>query len=150
MKQPFREDQVSRHQDTLDGRVGEFDWRALASLLGEVDDADPKAPDIALLGEVLNRLLAWLTADAKVSARKLDRLIGRRALVMVWVIRPDLIKGTPSLAKMADLLGLTRAALSAHAAEFSRQFGIRNRPQVGHGGAWQEARQAAQEQGEGE
>lgn len=130
MKPEFHEDYRSPHVDPLDGRVLDFDWPQLEQLLQEAEQADARAPDISLLGEVLCRLFGWLTHGKKLPAEGLDRLIGRRAIAMIWVIRPDLIEGTPSLATLAKQLGETRAGLSWHAADFTRVFGLRNRGQA--------------------
>lgn len=130
MKPEFHEDYQSPHVDPLDGRVLDFDWPQLERLLEEVEPTDARTPDISLLGEVLCRLFGWLTHGKKLPSEGLDRLIGRRAIAMIWVIRPDLIEGTPSLATLAKQLGETRAGLSWHASDFTRVFGLRNRGQA--------------------
>ena len=126
---PFRDD-YSSPKATSDARAQEFDWVGLEAMLGE-SPASPSGRDLVLMAEALSRLFAWLVDGKRLPHRGLDRIIGRRAIAMVWVVRPDLIEGTPSLAAIARRLGQTRAGLSWHAAEFSRVFGIRNRAQAG-------------------
>jgi len=129
MNTPFRED-YQAPEATADARTQEFDWVGLEVMLGEAP-ASPSGRDLVMMAEALSRLFAWLVDGKRMPKRGLDRIIGRRALAMVWVVRPDLIAGTPSLAKIAKDLGQSRAGLSWHAAEFSRVFGIRNRAQAG-------------------
>ena len=131
MIEPFHEDYVSPHQDPLDGRVMEFDWDALdAGANG--DGASPEARDLGDLAEALSRILGWLVAHSQNAGEQYDRTIGRKAIALAWVVNPGLIDGAPSLAALAKDLGITRAALSAHAATVSREFGLTNRGQV-HG-----------------
>jgi len=138
MKEPFDEARVSERRDPLDARSCEFDWDALAALLQEPAEGERghSEPDLQHLAIVLRRIFGWLTADAATPSRHLDRLIGRRALAMVWSVRPDIIQENPSLASLAKRIGVTRAALSWHAADFSREFRIKNRSQIAHGSAW--------------
>lgn len=132
MKPEFHDDYLNPDNDPLDNRTGDFDWDTLESLLDEQERPNAQEPDFVLLAETLNRLFAWLVHGRSQSSEHLDRTIGRRALAMIWVVRPDLIEGTPSLATLARELGETRAGLSWHAADFSRAFGVINRGQV-HG-----------------
>ena len=132
VKPEFHEDYRSPRTDPLDGRTDGFDWPSLEALAGEAEARDSTTPDFALLAETLNRLFAWLVEGRSHSLRHLDRTIGRRAIAMIWVVRPDLIEGTPSLAQLAEQLGETRAGLSLYAADFTRTFGLANRGQV-HG-----------------
>ena len=128
---PFHEDYVSPHQDPLDGRVMEFDWDALdAGANG--DGASPEPRDFGDLAEALSRILGWLVAHSQNAGEQYDRTIGRKAIALAWVVNPGLFEGAPSLAALAKDLGITRAALSSHAASISREFGLTNRGQV-HG-----------------
>lgn len=128
MKQPFNEARHSPHADPLDARVSEFDWSAL--LDDPQTDEDVRRQAFELAAEAIHRLLVWLTSKAATPRRNLDRLIGRRALAMVWVLRPDLIEGSPSLAKLARRIRSTRAGLSWHTSDFSRVFQLKNRAQI--------------------
>jgi hypothetical protein len=128
VKPEFHEEFQSPCLDPVDGRREEFDWAGLSELLGESRPIAESAPDFALLGETLNRIFAYLL-NGRAASRHLDRTIGRRVIAMIWVVRPDLIEGTPSLARIARQLGETRAGLSKQACEFSRLFGVVSRGQ---------------------
>ena len=131
MKEAFHEDYVSPHQDPLDGRVADFDWDALDGGTNG-DSGHHDGPDLGDLAEALNCILAWVVARHVTSGDHYDQVVGRKAIALAWVVNPGLIDGAPSLAALAKDLGITRAALSAHAATVSREFGLTNRGQV-HG-----------------
>jgi hypothetical protein len=128
MKPEFFENYLNPRIDPMDGRTEDFDWAALATMLGEDARDGFTQPDFALLAETLNRLFAYLLHGR--ANRHIDRTIGRRVIAMIWVIRPDLINGTPSLAKIAKRIGVTRAGLSKQAAQFTRAFGLVSRAQA--------------------
>lgn len=131
MKPEFHEQFLSSALDPVDGRREDFDWKALERLLGEDAQVAETKPDFALLAETLNRLFAYLL-DGRAASQHMDRTIGRRVIAMIWVVRPDIIEGSPSLARIARTLGQSRAALSRQAAQFTRSFGLVSRGQV-HG-----------------
>lgn len=103
----------------------EFDWEALRQLLHEKRE-ELGAADFQLLGQCLGEILRWNV--------KGDRLhiIGRRTVALSWVVNPAIFDGV-SAAKLARRVGCHKAMLSQDAADFSREFKIRNRAQM-HGG----------------
>ena len=129
MKPEFFEHYQSPRLDPVDGRNEDFDWQGLERMLGEDAPLPAGQPDFTLLAETLTRLFAYLL-EGRAASRHMDRTIGRRAIAMIWVLRPDLIEGTPSLARIARKIGKTRAALSKQASEFSRAFGLTSRSQA--------------------
>ncbi len=89
-------------------------------------------PGDAALPEALRRILRHLVARHRNDGDHYDRIVGRRTVALAWVVDPGLFEYSPSLAALARDLGITRAALSAHAAMYSREFGLTTRGQV-HG-----------------
>lgn len=117
------------HGDPVDSRTVGFDYP---------DEGDPEpgdSHDYALMANAIARLFGGLV-DGDV-AKGFDQTVGRRVIAMIWVVNPELfaMDEAPSLAQLAARLGISRAALSAYAAQFSRQFGLRNRSQAAHGWA---------------
>ena len=113
MKPAFHED-YSAPGEHLDKRTSDPDWDTIAAMLGEIEEADKSQPDMALLGETLCRLFHWLL-DGRRDLEGHARTIGLRTLAMVWVLRPDLIEGTPSQAAIArELEGVAAAGRDTH------------------------------------
>lgn len=117
----------SRHPG---GIVG-FDYDAVFRALGEQVD-DDRIGDMA---DALLAVMGWVTAPA-VDTRwentpppKRVALSGRRALVAVWCVRPELFPGA-TLESVAHRFGVKPERMHELSAEFSRQFGIRNRMQI--------------------
>ncbi len=136
MNSPFNEEVVSPTVDPLsvDDRFTDFDWAGLEEALGEAGRELEVADARRQAADAVGILLRWLakpeghSGTSGIYGRNFDRTVGRRALAMVWVIRPDLVDSA-SLAHLSRELGLTRAGMSFHAAKFSREFGIHNRVQ---------------------
>lgn len=127
----FREDQASwPHADPLapDGGTVDFSWDDVARSLGEIEEATQGSPAAReLAGVAIRRLLEFLVRSA--NTPEMDRVIGRRALALAWCINPEIVGGK-SLQTLATGLGLTRAALSAHASAAAHSFGNYNRTQL--------------------
>lgn len=117
----------NHHGDPLDTRTVDFDYP-------DGGEPEPAAgPDYAALANAISRIFGGLV-DGEMG-QDFDRTVGRRVIALVWVVNPTLfaMDEDPSLAHIASRLGISRAALSAYAAKFSREFGLRNRSQAVHG-----------------
>lgn len=125
---PFRDDYIDP-KATADARTVAPDWAAIEAALGEVAEVAETDAAKDLASQAIHRLLGWLVRGKRLPSTRLDELIGRRTLALIWVVRPDLIEGTPSLASLAARCGTTRAALSVHTRRFTEAFGITNRAQ---------------------
>lgn len=107
----------------------EFPWHEVEEALGEVGAIAESEEAREQAARAVHALLGWLVRGQRQPTARLDAIIGRRALAMAWSIDPSLLDASPSLARLADDLGITRAGMSWHAAEFSRTFRIHNRAQ---------------------
>lgn len=122
----FREDIDSQDADPLDSKSQEFDWAEVYSNLGEARSELP-CRDYDALSQALKRVMQWL-ADVDLKSPHAHKTISRRVLAFLWVLNPAYFDGL-SLTKVAALIGAHKATLSPHAAQASREFGIRNRGQ---------------------
>jgi hypothetical protein len=105
----------------------EFDWETVFTHCdGDVTgDTETKRLAIKMAAGVMTTLFDWLL---KVNLRDQRALksIGVRAVVMAWVVNPARFEGA-SLTTLAKSLGYrSHKAISPEAAEFSRDFGIKN------------------------
>ena len=123
MKQAFVEDFDSEHQDPLDAKHVDFDYdeidRRLLSL--SLTESDLQKAATAMI-----ELLRWCLVDEDGSLLK-QRIAHRRAVSLLWCIRPDAFANTPSLATLAKRMRLDRVLLSIQSAAARRKFGLRNR-----------------------
>lgn len=146
----FHEDWQSDHIDPVDGHANTFDYEAIDEHLSaessstatpeESTDFDFDAVDKALGSngdtideETMTRLTTALVLLVRwicdVSLRKgADAVVGRRAIALAWVLRPEIFNGQ-SLSALAAQLGTKKMNLSRWTAEFSRVFHLRNRGQ---------------------
>ena len=129
MKPECHEDFASAEVDPLFDSSYEFDMAAVERALGEAE----KLPDEhrEQLATALWEILRWL-CDVRMCP-KAPEIIGRRAIALAWVMRPELFDGQ-SLTAISTSLGLHKVAMSIHSADFSKRFRVRNRGQS-HG--WQ-------------
>lgn len=83
--------------------------------------------DMERLSDLLKDLLLWLV-DGNRDHHSYGRYVFHKALMMAWVIRPELLDSM-TLGSIAKLNGVqsSKAALSAHAVSFSDRFNIKNR-----------------------
>lgn len=130
MKPEFHEDYLNAKASPVSEPCTDFDWQSVYEALGEVrEDLDER--DYGTLAAALQEVLKWLVrGDLK--HPNFDRMIGRRAIGLTWVLCPSYFAGSPSLTKIALSLGITPAALSAHSTSATKAFGVTNKPQV-HG-----------------
>lgn len=130
MKPEFHEDFVSDQRDPMDARSVDFPWEEVfARLDKEAVTDEAMALSIALLGEVLRWLMRGC-GEQRLFLR--GNLAGRRAVALAWVIRPDLFEGVPSIRALAERIGVPRQALSRHASEIAKRWGVFNRAQAPH------------------
>jgi hypothetical protein len=127
MKPEFHEAH-SGQLDPLDGRVGEFDWDAIESALGE-QCPDLTERDYAAMGIALRRVLQWMVTVGRCEPKKMAEIIGRRTLALAWVMDPSILEGSPSLSSLAKRIGTSKAVLSLSSSKASKVFGISNRAQ---------------------
>ena len=113
----------------MDGPHADFDWNAVETLLGEVRQ-EVGAERFAELSEGLTRLAQWCFPNRPLVPGD-DVNIGRNFMCLMWIVCPGLLEGA-SLDRIAEVLGVTRQALSRRTSEASRQFGIKNRGQWAH------------------
>ncbi len=111
----------------------EFNWAEVYERFGEMSEAQEQD-----LHSRLRILLAWGVVPSHSgrlgqydSGR--DKRLGRRFAAMAWVVCPELFGDKPSMTSVAKSLGMHKAVFSELTAEFSRQFGVRNKAQRGHG-----------------
>jgi len=85
-----------------------------------VDEIEP-APesDMVMLADSLGRLIEFICRSGQPGT------VGRRMLVVAYLLRPDLV-GCRSLAALARGLGMTRAGADKICSEFRDTFGIRS------------------------
>lgn len=87
--------------------------------------------------DVLMKLLSIVAGDRSIS-RKTEHMIGRRLLLLLWLIRPDAMVGHVghplSLRDLAKLLEVSPAALTATLAELQRETELENCFTRAHGG----------------
>lgn len=103
----------------------DFDWDGLFKNLGE-EQAEPF--DYSAMATVLKRIFDFVL-DVDLSKRDAPRMIGRRVMMLAWVMDPKRFENA-SLRKLAESLGSSAAHLSAIAAGISRDTGISNRFQA--------------------
>lgn len=127
LKFGFNEEFVSERQDTLDGKCLDFDFDEIDRRLQGLPDA-PTEADLQVAATALMELLRWCVVkeDGTLFGQ---RMTYRRAVALLWVIRPDAFSDTPSLARLAKRICVNKVALSIHSAAAHRDFVIRNRAQ---------------------
>lgn len=127
MKAAFVEDLDSEHQDPLDAKHSDFDFAEIDRRLQGLPDA-PTESDLQTAATALLELLRWCVVkdDGSLLGQKLTY---RRAVAVLWCIRPDAFSETPSLARLAKRMRVNKVSLSVHSAAAHRKFGIRNRAQ---------------------
>lgn len=118
----------SKHVAPHAGNDGATDF-PMDEVLRRLDgDAEPEPledstqPDAA---QVMRMLLEWIVDVRANDSRGLSP-IATRTLACVWVIRPDIF-GNVAGRMVARAYGISYQKFSEHAADFSRQFNIRNR-----------------------
>jgi hypothetical protein len=112
--------------------AGDFDWDSLYDRMGELKDAE-----IELINRKLLMLLQWIVDPVqhkKLSRKRVSSVLSKRVMALAWVICPQLFSGKSSMTHTASMLGMHKAVLSELTAAFSKQFGVRNKSQIGH--AW--------------
>jgi len=127
---PFIEDFAdAAHGDPLDDkRSTDFDYDEVDRRLGAVTRNLPEdgRQDVAF---AMSELLRWVIEGLNLDAPLFENHLAQRVLALLWTVSPGYIEGSPSLSKIAKRLGTHKSTLSAHAAEASRTFGVRNRGQ---------------------
>jgi hypothetical protein len=113
----------------------DFDYDLVDAHLDGESEVEP-ASSAEAVGAVRN-LLAWLSTPK--ARRYFGRQFHHRLIALAWVSCPDSF--TLSLSKLAQSNGISKQALSRHAAEASRIFGIRNGAQQAHGTRFKKQRQ---------
>lgn len=98
----------------------------LRRLDGDADEPerneDSTQPDP---GQVMRVLLTWIGSSKARDPRAIN-FIGKRAIAAVWVINPKLFGDAPAH-MVAKSFGISSMKFNRVTAEFSRQFGLRNR-----------------------
>jgi AraC-like DNA-binding protein len=106
-----------------------FDWEPVFAKLapGEaIDDAEAKLLAAKMATGLTTAILEWLL-QVNLQDHRALKAIGVRAVVMAWVLNPERFEGA-SMTTLAKSLGYSSgSAMNPEAAEFSRQFGIRNK-----------------------
>jgi len=82
----------------------------------------------AALAEVLSEFLHWLILPNKGQRGLSARAAGCRAIMAMWVMRPDII-GNLSTTEIGALVDARPEVLCRQATAFSKRFGIRGRAQ---------------------
>lgn len=122
---PFNEDQLSVECSPLDAKEQDFDWDGLFHSLGETtQELQPK--DYEAMGQALRSLMTWLV-DVDTTKPGATREIARRTLALCWLTNPSILKGSPSLSRIAHDLRCHKVWLSKQCANARRQYGIVNR-----------------------
>lgn len=122
------------HVDTAKHHGGsvEFDYDAVSRALGENISAEDFK---ARLAEALYAVVRWMAEpltnpNYRFTPRNVRMEIsGRRVAVALWIVHPESFDGI-TLEKTAADLGVTPERLHELSADFSRQFGIKNRMQI--------------------
>lgn len=105
----------------------EFDWKGLATSLGEQDSDEDQHNRLKELSQALGVVIDWL-ANVDLDKPNAERLIARRVIAFIWVTDPKRFESL-SLRRIAAKLKLYPREISPITAEFSRVFGIRNKMQ---------------------
>lgn len=134
----FLEAYASAKVDPLFESSYDFDMAAVERALGEAEKLPDEHRD--QLATAIWEIVRWL-CDVPMNPNA-PAMIGRRAIALAWVIRPELFDGI-SLTKLAASLDLHKVLMSIHSAEASRVFKVRNRGQS-HG--WQHNKPVSSEQ----
>ena len=113
------------HRDLLDAKDTDFPWSEIFARL-DGDDAEQADRNYVDLSFALTEILTWIT-QAKSGALNPPIVAQRRAVSILWLIRPDLFDGSPSLTALAKKLSIHKVALSVQSATARRRFRIRNR-----------------------
>lgn len=108
----FPMDEVIRRLDGESDNMGSEQQQASDST--EVDAA-----------KAIQMLLQWVSKCKARDSRAIT-YVGKRAIAAAWVINPDLFGNAPGH-MVAKSFGISCMKFSWMTAEFSRQFGIRNR-----------------------
>lgn len=120
-KPEFCED-MDVHGDPLDGKHADFDWEyVFTSLDGE---PPPSPDDVERFAAALKRIIEWLVKGQ--INKSCDRLFGRRAMALAWLLDPGLFEGR-SLASLAETLDISRACLSEFSSDFQEKFNFKAR-----------------------
>jgi len=128
-KPAFHEDYHNEHADPVDDHsIVDFDWDELMVRLGEAQ-AELAPHDYTGLVQALRSILDWMM-PSHLHRDGSDRIIGRRAIALLWALNPTLFKHNPSLSKLANRLGIAKATLSVHASKASRKFKLANKYHV--------------------
>ena len=113
----------------------DFDWDELSRNLGEpqgdddtVGVAEPTDANSRTEDVVLHLLVSLIGTDSR---RGCDRRIGRRAVALGWLLRPEIFDGK-SVSRIAADLGIPRSKLATLVAGFSREINYVSRGQC-HG-----------------
>jgi hypothetical protein len=108
----------------------EFDWCTLERSLGD-SCPEMEPTDYALLAHALRIVMRWLTSTKRTKRLRGEQAeyIGRKALVLAWVIDPSIIEGSPALRHLAAELGISRSMLSKLAVRAAQFTGRPNRSQ---------------------
>lgn len=132
-KPEFHEDYQNPNESTLDPQTYDFNWEELYRNLGEgVETDEPLSRhDLAKLAGGLKVVLRWLT-DIDLHRSGWETTLAHRVISLAWTLDPGYFEGSPSLTFLAEKIATHKATLSAHAADASRVFSIRNRGQA-HG-----------------
>lgn len=118
----------SKHVAPHAGNDGTTDF-PMDEVMRRLDgDAEPEPmedstqPDAA---QVMRMLLEWI-GTCKARDPRAINYIGKRAIAALWVINPQLFGNAPGR-MVAKSFGISYMKFSWITAEFSREFGIRNR-----------------------
>ena len=122
---------TTKRQARTKGRNHDSALLGYEGVLEAIDDFSPE--DRQKLAEALQVVFQWAAKGARTQTGRAVKspleIIGRRMVAAAWVLSPDYIDGSPSLTTLARKLGYSKYTLSILASEFSRRFGITNRPQ---------------------
>jgi len=104
----------------------DFPMEAMIRHLDGEEDEDVKDDSSHVdAAEVIQMLLKWISASKARDTRAIA-FVGKRAIAAAWVINPDLFGGAPGH-MVAKSFGISHMKFSWMTAEFSREFGVRNR-----------------------
>ena len=134
----FAEDHLSKHADPLAITHADFDFAEVERALGEIEPEGQSEEFRKKLAQALGLMLRHICAT-QVNT-DCDRVIGRRAIGLAWVVRPDIFGGC-SLASIARKLRIKPRTLQSRSAQASAYFGVVNRGQS-HG--WNRTKKSPQ------
>jgi hypothetical protein len=130
MKSDFVEDFASHKAAPGAHTADEFPFAEVDRLLGEVATDLPER-DYDALGHAIVSVLTFICARRDSLSQSDQVRFGRRAVALLWVIKPEAFSGK-SLTKIAAELGITSARLAPFSGEVTTTFGVRNGGQA-HG-----------------